>query len=1842
MKYFISALFLAASVFLFYGCFEKQSSGRADSEQIARYLSYTPSGVFPGQTIDVIFIAPVPGYTSPGSEISGKVLRFDPDIDGKTFWKDERTISFIPDKDLKQGDIYKAVLSLKSFSETFNEVPEYGFEFTILKRDVRSFSGDVIETSNNKALYEAAIAFNYKTRLEELKEAVEFTMNGNDVPFEIFSGADSSSFVFRSSEFQQSDEKKLFVLKIDKNRIEIASDYVHEFSFTKKEEMEIIQISRRTEDENPSIEIKFASELSPDQEINGLVSVSPETDFELKKTGKSIIISGNFEYGKDYKITVSGSLMNKYGYRLKKDHVSNIGFMDKAPFLDFIDKGCFLSSGNNKKIRFYSQNIKSVYLTVKKVYESNLGQFLQRSGLRGTQSVNRYGYYDYYYGYGEFERVGIEVLKDTLFIKSKLNETSVSELDLSKLIPKKDKGLYVLELTYREENTMFRKGPDYSQWDERYPALSGKAEKNIILSDLGMSMINSENGVYVHVFDIESASPVSGAVVKLLDFQNQVLAEASTDYRGKAEFGKQKREVFCTTAEKDNARSVIKANEMQTAFSAFDIGGADFNSDQTRGYIYTDRGIYRPGDDINVSMIFRNKDNTFPKDHPVKIRISDPTGKIRTEDVLKKGEDGFYSYKMKIMPEDMTGQWIFTSEAGGKTFTQGISVETIVPEMLDVKLTADKDSLGPNDSSLKVKLSSNYLFGSPASGLRANVNYSIYPRDKFFPRYRNYTFRSESEGFSSYDGSLFSGTLDAEGVKTADFTVPKITKASSAAVIRFNAEVLEEGGRPNRSAKTVNIDPYDSYVGIEKMKSGFIKAGTKQDFKTVLLASDGYILQGRDMKIRIYLNESYWWWDYSGTNSRMNYRSDFETRLVYEQDFVSGSAPYKFSYNFGGDGLYLIEVSQKVKGTHSAAFFVSASYWGGETADINSADFQALRSDKEIYKHGETAVIKFPAQEKSRVLVSVDKGSVNIDNYSFAVKDKEAVVEIPVKSSMAPNVYCTVSVIQPNSETGNDRPVRIIGTIPVKVEDPGSKQSITVTMPEVLRPNEKFKCRIKADKESQFTISVVDEGLLSITDFISPDAWKHFFGKLRLGTTFYDLYGLVIGANKGPVSNTFSIGGSMALAERAKMLSQTKADRFKPVALFKGPVKTDGNGNAEVEFTMPEYVGAVRVMAVCADEGRYGGFEKRVQVKTEIIAVPSIPRVLASGDEAEIPVTVFCMDERIKDAEITLELKGPLTTEVKKQSVSFNGIENKTVYFRIKAKDEIGTGNIKVTALSGKFSSVSNTEIAVNPVSPREFKSVTVICEKGSSVELNIPDYMAGTVNATVTVSKIKMPDLSKRMHYLIEYPYGCLEQTVSASFSQLSVKPLLKQHSSIYEKLDENINSGISKLRKFQNANGSFNYWPQYGNNYSGWSDIYAGHFMTEAKKKGYFVPTDMYDNWKRSAHSMAVKYRTESLKGVFRNRNDYKNYEIYYRVREQIYRLYVLALAGEPETGAMNIMKETNLAYLDDTEKWILSTAYKYAGINETARSIADQAGVLIQDYKEMRYSFGTLERDKAFILSALCDNGRETKAVELYNHLIDEIASEEWYSTQTLGFMMLSVGKFMEKYPAYFRSDSKLSGVIRADKGKEVKFSVKEASYTTEIASMPNQKITVISDKASQIEKCFVTLNYDGIPLRPSEKREAKGLTLQRSFTSKAGITDAKVMKQGDNFTLKIRITKTTPNELRNMALVQIIPSGWEIDNKRIGDPDAYNSADETRSYYYGDDTYKSSMRIRYTDIRDDRVMWFFDMDKDSKTADFEIGLKAVTTGKFYLPATMVESMYSREYYALEPGMKAEVKK
>ncbi len=370
-------------------------------------------------------------------------------------------------------------------------------------------------------------------------------------------------------------------------------------------------------------------------------------------------------------------------------------------------------------------------------------------------------------------------------------------------------------------------------------------------------------------------------------------------------------------------------------------------------------------------------------------------------------------------------------------------------------------------------------------------------------------------------------------------------------------------------------------------------------------------------------------------------------------------------------------------------------------------------------------------------------------------------------------------------------------------------------------------------QQAQFTIAVVDEGLLQLTNFQTPDPWDFFYSKERLGVLTYDLYGHVIGANKGDIFKTFSIGGGLVeMRAMAPEDEEKTAKRFKAVSMFEGPLQTNSNGYAKVSFDMPDYIGAVRVMVVGANSTRYGKKEKTVPVTSDLMVMPTLPRVIGPADQIKVPVTVFAMKENLGQTVVSISVEGPITVVgPSEHKMNFSKPDDEDVSFTLKAKNAIGISKIKIRAKSVKANTEYNTELQVRASSVEEYINTEKQVKPGQKITVNIPGQgIEGSNNAVLTIRRTKDLNFGERLYRLIRYPYGCLEQTTSSVFPQLYLEKFIPKSTLARQDIEDNINNGIKRINRFRLASGAFSYWPG-SINASQWSTNYAGHFLIEAK---------------------------------------------------------------------------------------------------------------------------------------------------------------------------------------------------------------------------------------------------------------------------------------------------------------------------------------------------------------------------------------------------------------------------
>ncbi|MCF7919045.1 MAG: hypothetical protein K9N06_03930 [Candidatus Cloacimonetes bacterium] len=1753
-----------------------------------------------------------------GEEVTNLIIDLQPKAKGKAVWQDKQTLHFIPEKEFKKDQLYKVTVYPSNISLDDAFLTPLLFSFRAIGREVTELKLDVYVDENDNKLFwvQGSVEFSQPVELAILTSAAKLEFTGKVIPVN-WKMETNQKYTFTSEKLtKEEDAEGKINFRLDAGKLELSKDIVREIEVKDIDKFNIRSVKTDIEDDFPSVEVTFSELASTDQDFKGLITSIPAVVMEIDLRQELLIISGDFQPGLEYRLTFSKEIKSVTGKKLFTDSVQSVNFTDKKPELKFSDDAVFITGNENDKIYFRTMNLSKVKYKVTRIFENNLCQFLQHNELSMRENN---------WGFGNLNYVGKEVAKGELEIGETRNQWLQHELDISLLLPENEFGIFIVELTMNKTNSLYRANPliaanygwGQNPLEDNYYYYNGSIVKPVILTNLGVTYKLAGQKSWCYVTDLDTAKPVWGAEVKLYTLQNQLLTSSETGLDGSCVL-EHAEDPFFVTASFKGRQSIVKLQNDRWETSRFDTQGINAGSDELKAFFYTERGVYRPGDDINVMIVLRNKSGSFPDRHPVNVRLMDPRGNTTLLTTLKEGVGGVYHLPLQMAPDDPTGTWKLKIYAG-KAFYHDLKVETVAPERLKLSFEPQADSIAWDVESFNIVLEAKYLFGRAAAGLKANMKYRMDAYNKRFtqPRWRDFSFTDVTFSGRKAPEKKVSATLDENGKTTVTWQREK-DRVPSAGILHLTADVIDKGGRA--STKEINVlwEPWQAYVGINS-SSSYLQRNKENELEIVLLDNNGNLLSGEELNLKIYENSHYWWWEY---NNRSDFMQHFKTmpatRLLQEHKLISTSEPILHVLPHITGHNVLIEVTHLTPDgeKHTSSRYLYTRYWGDRDSRT-SASIMELASDKKEYYANDTAHIYFPTTPAARNLITLEKNDQILDWWWFeAGKDAEkADFEIKLNADMTPGVYATVSVIQPHQETDNDCPLRMYGIIPLIVVDASTKENLVLTVPEILRPSEKFTCTLQAkpDAKTQFTIAVVDEGLLSLTNFASPDPWKYFYGKERLNVSTYDCFDKVSSLNNGLINKRFSVGGDIMMELGAsvndRQLEKTDVKRFIPVCLFSGIQRADAKGKVKVEFDMPDYLGAVRIMAVSVNGSRYGHTDKTVTVRKELMLLPTLPRALAPADTFIVPVEVFSFVPDIKEATVTLKAEGPLVfSSGNRQNVTLNERGEGTLYFQAAVQDELKAVSVKAEVNSGNYNHHSLINIPVRPLQPYQMVTQKVNIEPGATVPMNIPrDGLKGTEKFTLQLIRSGYFDYNKHLSYLIRYPYGCLEQKVSAAFPQLFIGSIIKPEISIQimGDIDRNIDAAIAEIGRHQLGDGSFSYWRgEPGINL--WACVYAAHFLLEAAQKGYYVPED-----------------TNNL--MFRYLRDYRfgtdDYKVGGNYKTAIYRLYVLAKAGTPENNTMNYLAENHLEKLDNADRWLLAGAYKAAGQPDLAASVLKFAGWDVPlTNNNYWHNFSSVNRDRAIILAMATEGGLDQQVDKLYNLLADELNENTWYSTQTRAFMLWALSSYINKHPEMVTRD-KVMGSLKTAAGDNIVLNISEDDWFTSLSDCENISVYLADNSApARFQLC-----YDRVPAKPVTRKDNDFFNVSRTLkTSTGSVIDSEKLQQGETYTLEIKVKRLKQTNIEHLALTQILPSGWEIVNDRLS-----GTYDNVRN------------DATYTDIRDDRILWFFSGNKyDKNDRTFSTRIRAVTAGTFEIPPTIMEAMYSPDYTVILPGGRTKI--
>jgi uncharacterized protein YfaS (alpha-2-macroglobulin family) len=1801
-----------------FSCKKSFDSTTHSAEEIGRYIAaHVPAVIDVNDPVRVRFAVAVDTSKTEG------IFDFNPEVEGTYAWEDAMTLSFTPNGGWKPGEKYQVQVSLdKVIKDVDPKMKKLVFDFTVKPvRMMVSFEPLTPEFSGDQASYNlrGRVITSIGIDSNKVREALSIKSSGKMAAPQWFHSEDKRTHEVMISGIAPDASLEM---RWDGSSIGAEGKGTRKIEIPKANELSVLSFEPGAEGEK-KVSVYFSQKLDPAQDVNGLVTINGITDgFTVRQQDHILSIYPGEGLQGPLKIELHPSITSSRKIALGKTISMEVSLEDSKPAVKLVGTGVITPGSEAVVFPFEAINLRSVQVEVLRIFENNILQYLQQGGFEDQWNLEPVGRVIFQ------KQIDLEAMSD----RTNQYVWTRYALDLGPLVDLAPGSIYQVRIGFKGEDTYLdciadinveRDPPPYGEmpsfwqysyyydgfsWDHNddpcYPAFYNPEKfisRNILASDIGLTAKQNESGkIWVMANSITSAAAKSGVEIEVFDYQQQSMAKATTGTDGVAAIDIPRKAFFVVATEGNQKGYLRLADGLSLSMSEFDAGGTSYQQG-LRGYIYAERDVWRPGDSVFLNFILWDPENKIDARHPVQLTITNPLGQKELERTSAMSLGGIYDLAFATSTTAPTGNWMAKIRVGDAVFTKSLKIETIKPNRLKIDAQLP-EAIIATTANQTIPLEAQWLFGAPAANLKAVVE-AQYSPNPFSPGgFSDFIFTDPARRTPNTVTVIFDDNLDAQG--KASIKIPDVKEylPEGQLTMAIKTRVFEAGGDFSTDRHSTTFHPYDHYAGvaIPTNRWGYeeMMMNENNDVRLASVNVAGKGVAGRSLSVGVYNAQWRWWWDQS-SDDITQYNSQMHLGAIQTDTVVTGKdGVVTYKVKPASWGSYMIRVCDTESG-HCTGQFYYAGSWGDPSDASDAASRLYFTTDKEKYSVGEKIKLNIPSAKGSRILLTIEKNNQVLSSKWYEVTADQTQLTVDATPEMMPNAYAFVSHIQPYDHPGNDMPLRMYGVMPLMVEDPKTMLHPEITVADALQPDKDFTITV-SEKEKlpmSYTIAVVDEGLLGLTRFQSPDPWKHFHQQEALSMQTWDMFDQVLGGYGGTIERLLSLGGDAA----AKLVDAPQAERFKPVVMHLGPYYLEPGQKKTHTLHMPNYVGAVRTMIVASDRKRWGSASKTSTVKSEMMIQSTLPRMVSPGETIAVPVQVFAMADNIRDVNVTVKTNamGSVSGEGT-QVANFTAQGDKMVYFNLKTAERPGLLTVEVTATSGGKTTTQKFELDVRIPNPIRTDVVAATIPAGQKWSGKIPlPGMTGTNEASVEVSQMPPINLEKRLQYLIHYPYGCLEQTISSVFPQLYLAALTDLKPQQEAEIRKNVQAGLMRMKHYSLPSGGFTYWPG-ENRRDPWTNSYAGHFLIEASKAGFTVDQTMLNAWRNAQKKDAQAYR----------RGQYYRDDL-----NQAYRLYTLALDGEPSWGMMNRLRVVK--DLDVTAKWMLAAAYALGKRNDVANEIITSLSRDVKPYQELSYTYGSELRDKAIILETFLAMGKNNDAMEIARAVATILSSESWYSTQSTSWGLAVMGRMAKQFA---------TGTLKAtitQGGKSPESVSTSKGLVTRDLGVDNDNITIENTSSGPL---FVRVTGSGRPLKGVTAPVAKNLSMKAKYMDMQGkVITVDKLKKGTDFIVQIEVTNpgTFTTELDEMAMSYLFPSGWELTNQRL---DQFRNRQYTNSY------------VRYQDFRDDRVNSFFSMDRGTWTYHFV--MTATYTGRYWLPDIMCEAMYSNNVQARLPGKWVEV--
>lgn len=1486
-------------------------------------------------------------------------------------------------------------------------------------------------------------------------------------------------------------------------------------------------------------------------------------------------------HGSQYRVVLRQGLPAQSGEVLLDPVILNVYVRDRAPTVRFTGDNFVLASAARRGIPIVGINAEKAELELLRVGERSLSRIV--SGSNFLKQLEQYSASNINWDLGE------SIWKGTIDLATERNRETTTSFPIDEALPERQPGIYIL--------TAKAAGEKRNSWDPM-------ATQWFLISDIGLVTYAGNDGLTVFASSLNTGKPLANVNLDLLARNNQILGSVTTDDSGRARL-----DPGLMRGSAGLAPTVLTAKHKDggaTDFVFLDItrAGFDLSDRGVEGraspgpldvFTYLDRGIYRPGETINVVSLVRDQMIDAVTNLPMTTILSRPDNVEAKRFVTTNSALGGHDAAFELPENAMRGVWhlrVYSDPKAAPLTETKVLVEDFVPDRIEFDLTSSSKALVTAEpASIQVK--GKYLYGAPAADLGLEGSIRLKP-------VRN---RDAAKGFQfGLDGEEAPGgtflnlerlpKTNPEGVAVFDALLEQLPKTTLPLVADVQVRMRESGGRAVERNLSLPVQAQGPMIGLRaQFDDGQVAEGATAGFDLIALDQNDQRISMSGLTWSLYRIERNYQWYRSSGNWR--YEAVEIPRLV-ENGQVDLQASETAELSFPVEwGRYKLQVeSTRASGPASSILFNAG--WYVETSSTDTPDALEIALDKENYKAGETAKLNVSARHEGELLVAIGADRIQ-DAFRVAVKPGDNEIDIDVKSDWGAGAYVTATLFKPGNLVETRLPARSIGTKWLAV-DPGERSlAVSLDLPEKIRPNALLDIPVSvtnaaAGEEIFITVAAVDVGILNLTRHQPPNPTEWYFGQRKLGLEIRDLYGRLIDGSLGSFGRIRSGGDGPGLTAEGSPPTEEL------LSLFSGVVQLDASGKTDVSFYIPQFSGTARVMAVAWSAKAVGQASGDVIIRDPVLLSASLPKVLAPSDKVQTVLEIHNTDGATGTYELSVTTDDLIKLDPYPEALELAAGERHVIALSMEAvKPGQARFDLEISQDGESLSQVSRS-LKIRPATtPVATKSEFLLAANSGSVTIDqtllSDSYQAGA-EVGIHVGYNKSLDVSSLLMRLDRYPYGCAEQTVSRAMPLLYLSEFDTPDAlSPSVDLNERIDGAIRRVSNFQSASGGFGLWGP-GSSGGLWLDAYISDFLTRAREKGY------------SVSEQTMRLAIQNLQ----NRLAYQN-QIQGTGDDFAYALYVLARNRLASASDLRYYADTQL----DSFKTPLARAHLASALslyNEQQRTNRTFSSAVEMANKSLAVNYtndyyGSLLRDGAAMLALAAETPSAANLVpELLKFVDSEVVHRRYTSTQEDAWMVLAARAVEEANRSLRLSvnDTETVGAL------------KRKLSGVELAATP---ISVVNNMSQPVTA--VVTKY-AAPLTPLPAT-SKGYEIVRKYYRLDGTeTSLNDVAQNERFVVVLTVSEFN-NAASQVMVSDLLPGGFEIDNPRL-----VQSAELENFDWIGE------VRPAHTEFRDDRFLAAFQRNVgDPRTFNLAYVVRAVTPGQFTHPAASVEDMYRPQYSA-----------